>query len=331
MLAVQAQEFWGGRWALACRTTGEPTLADVDAAFASGALVRSWTMRGTIHIVPAQDLRWMLRVTGERQRRQAASRRRQLGLGDDILARAERVIVTALRGGGRMTRADVFAALDAAGISPAGQRGYHILFALSVAGVLVQGPVVAREPGPGRGAPTREQDFVLADEWLTASAEPAEPLAELFARYISGHGPAGVEDFVWWTGLPVSVAREAAAACADRLVEVDEGRFVAADLPRPRSSAPSVIALPSFDEYYISYADRSRVCPPELAAIVGPGRNGMVRPVLLARGVVAGVWTHSKAVGRHDDDPVPELLAPGAATRAEIADALGRYARFIAG
>jgi hypothetical protein len=331
MLAVQAQEFWGGRWALACRTRGAPTLADVDAAFARGDLVRSWTMRGTIHIVPAQDLGWVLQVTGDRQRRHAASRRRELGLDHDALARAERAVVAGLRGGGRMTRAEVFATLESAGVSPTGPRGYHILFALSVAGVLVQGPVVPRGAVRDGTVPTREQYFVLVDEWITTSAAPERPVVELFARYIDGHGPAGAEDFAWWSGLPLSVAREAAAESAERLVEVGPGRFVARNLPRSRPAAPRVVALPSFDEYYLSYADRSAVRSPEVAAVVGPGKNGMVRPILLSRGVVAGVWAHSKAVGRHADDPVPELLTPGAATDAEVADALARYARFIAG
>ncbi|GAA3769017.1 hypothetical protein GCM10022240_21810 [Microbacterium kribbense] len=67
-----------------------------------------------------------------------------------------------------------------------------------------------------------------------------------------------------------------------------------------------------------------------MAAVIGPGKNGMVRPILLAHGIVVGVWSHSGAVGRHADDPVPEVLTAGAATEAEVAAALARYARFIA-
>jgi hypothetical protein len=194
--------------------------------------------------------------------------------------------------------------------------------------MLVQGPVVARGPG---SAPTREQWVVLADEWISDSARPADPLAELFVRYIDGHGPAGAADFAWWAGLPLTLAREAAAAAADRLVEVDDGMYVGQDRPRRHRSAPAVVALAPFDEYYLSYADRSPVCPPDLAGAVGPGANGLVRPILLARGRVVGVWTHSVAAGRHADDAVPDLLAPDAATGEEVAAALDRYARFIAG
>ncbi|MBN9189784.1 winged helix DNA-binding domain-containing protein [Microbacterium sp.] len=326
MLATQAQEFWGGRWALAARTRGAVALRDVDAAFDQGDLVRSWTMRGTIHVIPARDLRWVLSVTGDRQLRAAAARHRGLGLDAETLARCEAAIVGALGGGGRLTRAELFEVLSGIGIDPKNQRGVHVIYALAVTGVICQGPVVPRE-----GGPTREQYLVLADEWLTASDAPGDPLAELFVRYIDGHGPAGAADFAWWAGLPLGMARQAAEASRDRLVEVDEGRFVAPVRPRRSAAAPDVIALPPFEEYFLSYADRSTVCAPEFLSDVGPGSNGIVRPIIVARGEVAGVWMHSTAVGRHRDDPVPALLAPDAATDAEVAAALARYAAFING
>ncbi len=324
MLAVQGQEFWGGRWALAVRTKGAPALSDVDAAFERGELVRSWTMRGTIHVIPAADLAWVLSVTGERQLRAAAARHRQLGLGDDDLRRAESVVRDALRGGNRLTRSEFATVLAGAGIDPAGQRGVHVLYALSMRMLVCQGPVV-----PRTGGPSREQYIVLTEEWLRDIREPDDPLAELFVRFVDGHGPAGAADFAWWTGLPLGTARRAAEAARDRLTEVEDGVFVASRLPRRHPTAPQVVALPPFEESFISYADRTVACAPEFLAAVGPGVNGMVRPVLVARGEIVGVWTHSLAVGRHADDPVPDLFVPGAATDAEIAAALERYRTFV--
>jgi len=71
------------------------------------------------------------------------------------------------------------------------------------------------------------------------------------------------------------------------------------------------------------------VCASEFLAHIGPAINGIVRPTIVARGQVVGVWTHSLALGRHTDSPVPELFAPGAATDAEIGAALDRYRAFI--
>ena len=69
----------------------------------------------------------------------------------------------------------------------------------------------------------------------------------------------------------------------------------------------------------------------EFLAPIGPSMNGIVRPILVARGEVVGVWTHSLAVGRHTDAPLPELFAPGVATDAEVGAALDRYRAFITG
>jgi hypothetical protein len=330
MLATQAQEFWGGRWALAARTKGDPGVSVVDAAFDRGEIVRTWTMRGTIHAIPARDLGWMLSLTGERQARAAAAVHRAEGIDAAELAKAERLVMTALRGGGRLARKELFAVLEAGGIATNGQRGYHVLVALSQRALVCQGPVVSRDSGP-----TREQYIVRADEWIPAPAAPADPLAEFFARYIASHGPAGVRDFAWWSGLPLGISRAAAEAASDRLaVFADEGEplYTAAEAaPRRSPAAHDVIALPPFEEYYLSYADRTVPCAPEFLARIGPSMNGIVRPILIARGRVVGVWTHSLAVHRRADAPVPELLAPGTATDDEVAAALDRYRRFIAG
>ncbi len=328
MLATQAQEFWGGRWALAARTRGAPSVRDVDAAFDRGEIVRSWTMRGTIHIIPARDLGWVMSVTGGRQLSKAALVHRREGIDTAELDRAEGLIRAALVGGNRLTRREMFAVLEGGGVSTAGQRGYHLLYGLSMREVICQGPVAARS-----GGPTREQYWVLTDEWVADAASPTDPLAELFHRFIGSHGPAGARDFAWWSGLPLGMARTAAEAASDRLrVVSDDGEpryVVEGSGPRRTSSAAEVVALPPFEEYYLSYVDRTVPCAPEFLSAIGPSMNGIVRPILVARGEIVGVWTHSVAVGRHADDPIPELFTPDAATDAEIAAALARYRAFI--
>ena len=327
MLAVQSQEFWGGRWALASRTAGAPTIRDVDALFDAGVLVRAWTQRGTLHIVPARDLRWVLGVTGERQFRQAAARHRALGLDEAVFSRCEAAISAALRGGDRLTRAELFDVVRGLGIDPANQRGVHIIYALAVRGIICQGPVVPRE-----GGPSREQSFVLVDEWVKDDAPtPSDPVAALFTRFVAAHGPATAADFSWWSGLPLTPSRIAAQTAAPGLAEVAAGVYVSREPAEVDPDAVTVFALPPFEEYYISYADRDAVCAPEFRAPIGPGKNGMVRPILVAHGQVVGSWLASTALGRHADGPVPELLAPGAATKGEVGAALDRYRAFITG
>ncbi|MGZ0711502.1 winged helix DNA-binding domain-containing protein (plasmid) [Coraliomargarita sp. W4R53] len=330
MLAVQSQEFWGGRWALATRTRGRVVLSDVDAAFDRGELVRSWTMRGTIHTIPAGDLGWMLSVTSDRQIHQASATHRREGIDDADVVRAEALVRIALRGGNRLARKEVFEVLDAGGVSTAGQRGYHLLTRLSMHQVVCQGPVVPRE-----GSATREQYFVLCDEWVTGVVSPTDPAAEMFTRYIASHAPAGVRDFAWWSGLTLGASRAAARAAGDRVVVIDEdsrgeARYVAGgSAPQHSPEAPQAIALPPFEEYYIPYVDRTAVCDPAFLTAIGPGKNGMVRAIIVARGQIVGVWKQSTALGRHADDPTLELFEPDAASENEVASALSRYREFI--
>lgn len=319
MLAVQSQDFTAGRWALAARTRGEPTVNAVDRAFARGDLVRAWTMRGTLHIIPARDLRWVLSVTGERQRQQAAGRRRDLGIDGAMVTAVVAAVVPRLSEGG-LTRAEMFDVFAGIGIDPGGQRGIHLLSELTLDGLICQGPVVARD-GVGR-----EQRFVLVDEHIVEHEMPDDPLAELFMRYIDGHGPAAVADFAWWSGLTLGQSREARDRARGRVVEIDDGVFVSLTRPRRTPSAPEVFALGAFDEYYISYADRTTVCAPEHLPLVGPGKNGMVRATILAEGRVIGCWTHASA----SLGTPPELFAPGADEEA-VRSALARFTRFLDG
>ncbi|MFE6995568.1 winged helix DNA-binding domain-containing protein [Microbacterium sp. NPDC057659] len=315
LLAVQSQDFVAGRWALGARTRGSVTLSQVDAAFSRGEIVRAWPMRGTLHTVPARDLGWMLSVTAPRQHQQAASRHRQLGIDSEIVGAAERAIRERIDGG--MTRAQAFEAFESVGIDPKDQRGIHLLFVLTINGVLCQGPVVGKD-----------QLFMLAEEWIREATQPDDPLAELFVRYVVGHGPAGAADLAWWAGLTLGQAREAVERGRNRVAEVEEGVFVSAESPRRAAGAAAVHALPAFDEYYISYADRTPVCSPEHAMTVGPGKNGMVRPTIVADGRIVGTWSHAGAAG---PAPEPQFFAPPSDEVADAAaSALTRFAAFRA-
>ncbi|HEY0253202.1 MAG TPA: crosslink repair DNA glycosylase YcaQ family protein, partial [Kofleriaceae bacterium] len=78
MLAVQAQDFAGSKWALGIRAPGT-TVADVDAAFAAREIVRAWPMRGTLHVTLAEDLGWLTSLLAPRVVAGAQKRHALLG------------------------------------------------------------------------------------------------------------------------------------------------------------------------------------------------------------------------------------------------------------
>ena len=289
MTALQAQERPGALTSVALRTV-DRSLPDVQAALDAGEVVTSWPMRGTLHLVPAEDLGWMLDLAAPRMLAGAAVRRAQLAVDEAVIRQAREVAEQALRGGRRLARAELLAAWEADGLSTGGGRGYHLLAHLSQTGTLCMGPL--------RG---REQLFVLLDEWVPHPRRPErdEALGEWAERYFRSHGPATVHDLARWTSLLVSEARAGLAVARTRLacVEVDGVEHwmdpaTPDRLSAVRSRARGTFLLPGFDELLLGDRDRGAVLDPADADRIVPGGNGVFRPTVVNDGRVVGTWKH---------------------------------------
>lgn len=288
--AVQGQDLAGAVTSVALRTR-DRSRVEVEAALDDACVVRSWPMRGTLHLTPAADLGWMLGLTSARTLARAARRRTQLGLDDAAIARARDVATAALDGGRRASRAAVMALWEEAGLAPAGGRGYHLLFHLATTGVLCYGPL---RDG--------EQQLVLLPEWVPSPARPErdEALGTWAERFFRSHGPATAADFSRWTGLPSADVRTATTLARERLesVQVDGVEHLldpatAALLDGHRAQARAVALLPGFDELILGYADRSCTLDREHERRVVPGGNGVFAPTVVAGGRVVGTWRHT--------------------------------------
>jgi len=322
MLAIQAQDYGHAGWALGIRTA-DATAHDVADAFTSRELVRSWPMRGTLHIVPAIELGWMLDLTTTRMLARTRTRRRQLELDDATLLSARDVAIAVLSGGRALSRAGLLSAFESAGIGTARQRGYHLIYHLAQTGTLVWGP-------PDKN----QQALVLSDEWITQPhhRETDEALGAFVRGYLDGHGPATLGDFVWWSGLTVSQAKTARAVAGPALSEVELGDetyllphdLADADAPVPPSH---VHALPGFDEYFLGYRDRSVVVDSTYAPRVVPGNNGVFKPTIASRGRIVGTWRKAGNASSSmiEAEPFTTLTSR---EQAAFATSARRFARF---
>ena len=287
--ALQGQDHEAAKWAIGLRSGAD--LAAVEAAVDRGDFVRTWLLRGTLHMVAAADVYWMLALVGPRLIANSARRYQQLGLDDDTLASGCDTLAGALHDRSRLTRAEMFQVLEQAGISTEGQRGYHILRHAGLCAITCHGPKDGKQ-----------ETFVLLDEWLPSDKGPEgeEAVAELAWRYFRSHGPATLRDFVWWSGLRVSQARAALAALSERLEETEVGgqtfwKPYLDEFPRIGSS-PSVRLLPAFDEYYLGYQDRSAVLEAALDSSL-VSSNGYFRPAIIVDGQVIGRWKVNRSDG----------------------------------
>ena len=280
--AVQAQDYMQAVWAIGVRTPSAG-LAGVERAIAERSILLTWSLRGTLHFAPPEDVKWMIQLCAPRLLRQSVRRLEQLELDDKTLGRCRKLIYNALKNGKCLARPDLLKVLESDGISTAGQRGYHILWHSAYNGLICFGPLAGKQ-----------QTFVLLDEWVPVSRELSyeESLAELAQRYFTTHGPATVQDFAWWTGLTLTDARVGLDAVRAELVsELIEGiEYWMPDKRAASGEALGVQLLPGFDEYLLGYKDRSAVLEPEAAQQVVPGNNGMFMPMIVEEGQIIGTW-----------------------------------------
>jgi hypothetical protein len=328
LVCLQAQALPGALCSVALRTPHRD-LADVRRAIDGGEIVRSWTQRGTIHLVAARDVGWILDLTGDRMLRSAARRRAGLGIDDALIARAGDIVTALISAKGPVTRAALLGALESLGVAEVPGRGYHIIGELAMRQLIVHGPLT--------GESRIQQLFALSADWIADSPRyPREQaLVELFVRYARGHGPVTVADAVRWTGLTGADARAGLSAGREsgRLGATDiDGTtyFLAAELPdllaAHRSEARELLLLPGFDELILGYRDRSATLAPEHERLVVPGGNGMFRNTVVHRTRAVGTWTRSAraAAGPITVDPFPGRRV----NRREVERAARRYPAF---
>ncbi len=317
MTAVQGQDLGQATWAIGVRSSGA-TREDVRAAFDRGDLVRSWPMRGTLHVLAPDDLRLLLSLTAARTIRSLARREAELGIDTAVLDRARDTLVTALTDGPALSRDEVSARWRAVGIDPTAGRGYHLLLRLAQEALIAWGPTAR----VGQGV-------VLLDAWSPprdAVPDRDEALRRVVRGFLRGRGPARVADAAAWTKLPLGDVRRAVDALRDEVEDLGDGLLALADRPEP-GGLPTGHLLPGFDEYLLGYADRSAQLDPAHADRVVPGGNGMFLPMAVVRGRVVGTWTRAERSRGVTVTVTPFAPLDAAACRSleAAADRLGRF------
>lgn len=312
LLALQAQDERGVRLAVRSRSTGLSAV-DVDRALTEErSVVVSWLNRGTLHLVPAADWPWLHTLTAPRQ---VTGNRRRLAEEGVSPAQADRgveVVMGAVHDEGPLTRDQLRARLDDAGVPTAGQALVHVLSAATIRHDLIRGPVV-----DGR------QAFVAASDWLGAaprSLDRDEALATLARRYLAGHGPATPRDLATWVGLPLGDARAGFAAIADDTEPTGDDGLVAlrgapapAPLPTPRLLGP-------FDPILHGWASRQQFTGRHTGVVT---TNGLFRATALVDGRVVATWgLDSGTLTLRPLEPIGERSL--AALREDAAD-VGRF------
>ncbi|HUG48744.1 MAG TPA: winged helix DNA-binding domain-containing protein [Candidatus Limnocylindria bacterium] len=310
--AVQAQEYAYAKWSVGQRTEGVQH-TDLDRLLADGSIIRTHILRPTWHFVRAEDLRWMMELSGPRVEARNRHRYRQLEMNELTLGRARDLIRAGLSGGRRLTRPQIGELLTAGGVDVTQpQRREHIVMHAELNLLICSG-----------GLDGRNQTYTLVDEVVPPAAplDEDEALGQLTRRYFASHGPSTIPDFAWWSGMKVSEIKRGLTAAGSELksFEIEGTTYWAADEPQPALQPRRAHLLQAFDELVVGY-QRTRTVP------LDP--NSMSHPIVID-GEIVGRWR--RVVARSGAGVDARLWAPldGAqneALEAEIARCEAFYA-----
>jgi winged helix DNA-binding protein len=255
-------------------------------------LVKTWLMRGTLHLVPAADLPIYTAAMSTRWIRNTNAWLKYLDLSESEFASLVRAIGDAM-GANPMTRDEIVQA-----VGQGRSDKVRDIMRSGWGGVLK--PVARRGLlcfGPSRG---QTVTFVRPDQWLDAwrEVDPDKALVEVVRRYLRAYGPATKHDFARWWGSWSGVGNAAWSGLANELVPVavegDRADLLAADLDRisRASGGQSVTLLPGFDPYLMGHASRGHLVDATHLSKVSR-TAGWISPVVLVGGRVAATWSYT--------------------------------------
>ena len=319
LVVVQGQDYAGGKWGMGLRLPKSTNL-EVEQAITDKKIVRTWALRGTLHFVAAADLRWLLTLIAPRIIAHNASMYRKLELDERTLARSNSALAKALRGGKQLNRTQLLASLEKSGISTKGLRAVYMLQRACLDALICQTVTYRNNP-----------TYIPLDQLKIKARkmDRSQALRELATRYFASRSPATLQDFVWWSGLSPADARAGLESIQSQLIQKSIGSqtYWLSHTVRMRSSpSPNAYFLPGYDEYLLSYKDRSDSI--ELRHVGKlTARNGFLSTILVD-GKVVGTWkrTFQRGAGLIETslfDP------PTSATRRTLTVAAERYGQFI--
>jgi hypothetical protein len=316
MGAVQAQDFNAAKWALALRMRAATNLA-IEEAFNKGEILRTHVMRPTWHFVAPDDIRWLQQLTSARVNLRSGPNYRKLELDTSVFKRSNKVLTNALQGGKYLTRSALKAALNRAGIDAKDPvRLAHILLRAELDAVVCSGPRAGKQ-----------FTYALLEERVAPAKtfNREEALTEITRRYFKSHGPAMLQDFVWWSGLTVEDAKRGIAQ-VEREFEKEtwDGRIYWGPHLSQTKLRYATHLLPAYDEYFVAYKDRQTVVhmkngKPALTSW------DVLGPTFIIDGIAAGTWKRTGS-GPNEFNSSRELVK---SEKLALSDAADRYSAFL--
>lgn len=274
---VQGQEYPGAKWAVGLRLPGS-TDADIEKSLNKKFILRTWLMRGTLHLVAVEDIRWMLGLLAPRIIKRNRRRYRELELDEELLKRSNQVLKDAVECK-ELNRKELLYILQKNGISTQGQRAAYILQRASLDGIICQYGMQHNNPL-----------YISMDNLPNKNSfDHDDALAELAGRYFKSRGPATVNDFMWWSGLLAADAKSGLDTVKSELISktiAGQTYWYYQKENNFQNGLPVAHLLPTYDEYLFGYRDRNA----QIKSISKIKLKNRYTPTIAINGVITGVW-----------------------------------------
>lgn len=320
MGAMQAQDYAMSKWAIGIRLQNS-TEKLINEAIDKGEIIRTHLLRPTWHFVSSDDIYWMLDLAAPKIISSLKSRHKQLGLTDAVIKKCNKIIEKALIKEKYLTRDELKKVIEKAKIDTGGNRLSHIFIRAELEGLICGGP-----------EKRNKITYALLEERVPKKSKLKrdEALAILTKKYFSSHCPATIKDFAWWAGLTLNDAKRGFESVKSKFIleTVKSETYILSNSFRlPDKKTKSIHLLPAFDEFTISYRNRSASLSAENNKIT-VSSNGMFFPIILINGKAAGLWKRTKNKGKI----TVEINLYKKSTKAEkelIKNAANRYGEFL--
>lgn len=281
MGAIQAQDYNMAKWGIGNRIS-KITDSQIDESVNKGDIIRTHILRPTWHFISKNDISWMLPLSAPRVKMTLRSSDKDLDLDEAIIAKTNSIIRKELSIEANLTRQELGSKLKASGINlDNGRRLNHIMLHAELNGVVCSGVIKGKK-----------QTYRLLEDLVSfGKFDKDESLYKLACKYFRSHGPATIQDFIWWSGLTTSEAnRSLELIKEDFLFEyIDSQQYIYQSATPDSTLHKDVHLLPAFDEYLVSYRDRKEILHPLHHKKVITS-NGIFQPFILHKGEIIGVW-----------------------------------------
>lgn len=318
-LGFQAQDFTSSKWAIGMRLSNT-TEAEVEKALLERKIIRSWPMRGTIHIIAAADVHWMFDLLKPHILRIHASVFREQNLNEAILLKSNDVLQQLLENKKELTREELSLGLKQKGIEADKVRLSCILTHAGLSKLIHFGT-------------KRDAEFTYSLyhslPLQSTSFEIDEAAAHMAYRFFNSHGPATLEDFTWWSGLSRSKAKIAIELAKVNLQEIkdkDQTYWMSTTIS-PLQDHSTTFLLPSFDEYLMGYRDRSFFLDSKHQKDVIL-KNGLFKSSIIIDGKIIGTWKRINQKEAIQIEATP-FIPLNERQKSTIHKEAERYARFL--